>query len=204
MLFFFADIDEEMLWELGNPQDATRVLFAPTPGPERAEPQDLPEVGHEFQSSVGYFSSGIRTFPAAPLQAFVIDTFEGSGFAWAERVEADRRTIASIEQATGTPVPEFDASTPGRQIEQPAAIYKFGKELNYHICRHQMLCASDVQNAAREAREAGYILLLQIDSDWGVHKAFQFCDMGMVQFWIRPEDLQTGRFDRAWATTEGG
>ncbi|MGW8206318.1 MAG: DUF1963 domain-containing protein [Hyphomicrobiaceae bacterium] len=31
-----------------------------------------------------------------------------------------------------------------------------------------------------------------------------FCDMGIAQFWIRPEDLAAGRFEYAWGTTEGG
>lgn len=31
-----------------------------------------------------------------------------------------------------------------------------------------------------------------------------FCDVGVAQFWIRPEDLAAKRFEKAWATTEGG
>ncbi len=50
----------------------------------------------------------------------------------------------------------------------------------------------------------GLILLLQIDTDMAVDKEFRFCDMGVAQFWITPADLTAGRFNKAWATTEGG
>lgn len=62
---------------------------------------------------------------------------------------------------------------------------------------------TNIQGTAPEAHSKGLILLFQIDTDWGVHEDFQFCDMGMAQFWISAEDLSLRRFDRAWATTEG-
>ena len=61
----------------------------------------------------------------------------------------------------------------------------------------------DVQGTAEAARENGDILLLQIDSDKAIHRHFVFCDMGVAQFWIKPEDLASKRFHKAWATTEG-
>ncbi len=70
---------------------------------------------------------------------------------------------------------------------------------------HQMLgMGKNIQGAAEGARLDGLILLLQIDSDPSVHKHFMFCDMGAAQFWIKPADLAAARFDKAWATTEGG
>jgi hypothetical protein len=38
----------------------------------------------------------------------------------------------------------------------------------------------------------------------GGYHEFQFCDYGIMQFWIKPEDLAARRFDRCYATTEGG
>ncbi len=61
-----------------------------------------------------------------------------------------------------------------------------------------------IQGTAEEARADGTILLLQIDSDLSVHEHFMFCDMGVAQFWVKPDDLAAGRFDKAWGTTEGG
>jgi uncharacterized protein YwqG len=57
---------------------------------------------------------------------------------------------------------------------------------------------------AGRAHSDGLILLLQIDTDMAVDKEFKFCDMGVAQYWIKPADLAAGRFDNAWATTEGG
>jgi hypothetical protein len=74
-----------------------------------------------------------------------------------------------------------------------------------HCPLDQMLgIGKDVQGTAEGERAAGTILLLQIDSDTLVHKHFMFCDMGVAQFWIEPADLTGERFDRSWATTEGG
>lgn len=46
------------------------------------------------------------------------------------------------------------------------------------------------------------VRLLQLDSDYALE--FMFCDCGIIDFWIAPEDLQAGRWDRAWAATAGG
>jgi uncharacterized protein YwqG len=72
------------------------------------------------------------------------------------------------------------------------------------IRQHLVLgAATNIQGTAPEAHSKGLVLLFQIDTDWGVHEDFQFCDMGMAQFWISAEDLNERRFDKAWATTEG-
>ena len=44
--------------------------------------------------------------------------------------------------------------------------------------------------------------LAQFDSDYAVD--FMFCDVGIIDFWIDPDDLAAGRWDRAWAATAGG
>ncbi len=46
------------------------------------------------------------------------------------------------------------------------------------------------------------IRLLQLDSDYALE--MMFCDVGIVDFWIAPEDLKAGRWERAWAATAGG
>ena len=50
--------------------------------------------------------------------------------------------------------------------------------------------------------ERDKVLLAQFFSDYGVE--FMFCDVGVAEFWINATDLKHGRFDRAWATTDGG
>jgi len=62
----------------------------------------------------------------------------------------------------------------------------------------------NIQGTAESLHADGAILLMQIDSDRAVHDEFMFCDGGAAQFWIKPSDLAQRRFDKAWATTEGG
>jgi uncharacterized protein YwqG len=64
--------------------------------------------------------------------------------------------------------------------------------------------AHSVQNTADGMRERGMVSLFQLDSDYGVHNRFVFCDAGMIQFWIHPDDLAARRFDRGFGTSEGG
>lgn len=46
------------------------------------------------------------------------------------------------------------------------------------------------------------VRLAQFDSDYGL--GMMFCDVGIIDFWIDPDDLAAGRWDRAWAATAGG
>jgi hypothetical protein len=210
MLFFFADIEEEMLWDLddrGGHEAATRVLYAAAAGTPLAAPADLPEISHPFGEDRGEYSAGIRVYPEAALEAFVIESFAGAArfFQGDASRQADLRTALSIERATGQPIP-VHARRDAAVHALPVAYYQANPNTRgLHIVRHQMLgAATNVQGSAEGARGAGFVPLLQLDTDWGLHRSFMFCDMGMAQFWIRPEDLRDRSFDRAWATTEGG
>lgn len=217
LLFFFADMVEEMLWgDNGGPFATTRVLFADRAGAERAPPDDIPEILHGFEEKAGGYETGINVYPQAALEPHAIDSFAGMDaypvqqgtHSWA----AQAAMVASIERAIG-PIPVF--SGPGSQAAIEAAKpreyiqeYHFdGGVVRRELCfpRHQMLgIGKDIQRTAENARADGTILLLQIDTDLSVHDRFQFCDMGVAQFWIEPADLAARRFDRAWGTTEGG
>jgi uncharacterized protein YwqG len=217
LLFFFADMVEEMLWdENGGPFATTRVIFASQAGPERSLPDDTPEILHGFGEHAGGYRTGICAYPDAALEPHVIDTFGGidpfpdSTDTYAAADQA--AMVASIERAIG-PLPVFKdpgswdaikAANPREYIRERR--YKEGglrREL--HCPRHQMLgFGTNIQGTAESARADGTILLLQIDSDRSVHEKFMFCDMGAAQFWIQPADLAEERFDRAWGTTEGG
>lgn len=66
--------------------------------------------------------------------------------------------------------------------------------------RHQMLGAGlDVQNAPAEFGGA-HVLLMQLDTDYGL--GWMFGDCGVLQYWIAPDDLAAGRFDRAFLTLD--
>lgn len=210
IVFFFADIDEEMLWD-DDDNAAVRVLAANAPGAERDAPAELPEIGHEAGKLSGGYAKGKCIFPEVTVQPFVIDTYAGAQlyFQGDGSKNADLATIASIERATGNAVPVFTNRSQMRSEHfPPAAVIEINStppRREIEMARHQMLGAgTDVQGTASAEREAGNILLLQIDSDYGVSEDFMFCDMGMAQFWIRPDDLAAGRFEKSWGTTEGG
>ncbi len=57
------------------------------------------------------------------------------------------------------------------------------------------------QNKTNATRGQGVRLLL-LDSDMGVN--FIYCDMGVIEFYIAPEDLANRDFSRAYALTAGG
>ena len=173
----------------------------------------MPEINHPYDKDRGTYSAGIKVYPDAALEAFVVDTFAGAAryFQGDASYQADLRTVRSIERATGQPTSLYSGNGGrGAFRAAPVGFYQWNpsdpslrRELR--IVRHQMLgAATRLQNVAEQARAEGWVSLLQIDSDRALHESFMFCDMGMAQFWIRPEDLRNNRFDRAWATTEGG
>lgn len=223
LLCFFVDLDEEMQWGdegRGSHFDATRVIHVAQAGPPRELPADLPVILHEWGKQGDYRGDfdRMRAYPEKTLEAFVIDTFMRQPVAYPldwELViwEAERRMLESIACATGVPTPVLTPKDTERDdIASTAYWFDCSEMLNgkpgrpeTRIIGHQMLgVARDVQGTAAKARAKGHILLLQIDTDTRVHENFVFCDWGMVQFWIAPEDLAACRFDKAWATTEGG
>jgi uncharacterized protein YwqG len=215
VLFFFADMVEEMLWnENGGPFATTRVIFANRVGPQRAAPEDIPQILHGFGQRAGGYRTGISVFPEAALEPHVIDTFAGiDPRADARDTYSTAAQVASIERAIG-PLPVFTAGPGSWEAIKAANPREYIEDSRFqngvvrrelHCPLHQMLgIGKDIQGTAEGEHAAGTILLLQIDSDTLVHKHFMFCDLGVAQFWIEPADLAGERFDRAWATTEGG
>jgi hypothetical protein len=71
VLYFFARIDEEMIWGEGNPQDDCRVLFAPLGTRELQPPVDLPEVQFGLSGPVVDFKlpgdRPIQLYPRWPV-----------------------------------------------------------------------------------------------------------------------------------------
>jgi Domain of unknown function (DUF1963) len=212
LLFFFADMVEEMLWDdNGGPYATTRVVFAQRAGSERSPPEDTPEILHAFGQRAGGHKTGIVEYPHMALKPHVIDTFGGidtlpdSPDTYAEAALA--AMVASIEKEIG-PLPVFEGPNSWDAIET-AKPREYIREMHgrreLNLSQHQVLgFATNIQGMAAELQAAGTILLLQIDCDPMLHEEFMFCDMGAAQFWIEPADLAKGRFDKAWGTTEGG
>lgn len=212
LLLFFADIEEEMLWGFtgrGTHHDNTRVLHVASSNEEAQPPADLPEVNHAIGELKGYYPSGFSVFPRAFIKPYRIDSYPGQNIYFQNDQEklTDDLVIASIEAATGESVPRVQSfSVPNLPaVISEAAMLNGSVRRKISIVRHQMLGgAHAVQNTASEMAGKGYVSLFQLDSDYGVSDKFIFCDCGMVQFWIKPEDLAAQRFDKAFATTEGG
>ena len=214
VLYFFADMIEEMRWgEGGSRQSSTRVVHAEQAGPERSPPEDLPDILHAYGEKAGGYNTGVSVYPQVFLNAHVIETFSGlyppPFVPDASGQSARAAMIASIERAIGMSLPvlsltNFDETKPHEHLQEyrrPDGGMRY--ELNCPM--HQMLgFGTNLQGTAEVAHADGDILLLQIDTDLAVHEHFMFCDMGIAQFWIRPDDLAAKRFEKAWATTEGG
>jgi hypothetical protein len=139
-----------------------------------------------------------------------VDPYPNQSDAYAAAAQA--AMVASIEQATGATLPVLngagstEAATSAQALEfVRVQQFRDGTVRRALECpRHQMLgVGKNLQGTAEEHYADGLVLLLQIDSDKAVDSEFVFCDMGAAQFWIKPDDLAAGRFDRAWGTTEG-
>jgi hypothetical protein len=68
------------------------------------------------------------------------------------------------------------------------------------VVEHQMLgWGAEVQDVV--SRRKDDVLLLQLDSDYGIR--WMWGDLGVIQFWITPDDLANHRFDRVVTTFAG-
>lgn len=68
------------------------------------------------------------------------------------------------------------------------------------LVTHQMFgWGSEIQDVV--FRRQDDVLLLQLDTDYGIR--WMLGDCGVIQFWINPDDLANGRFDRVVTTFAG-
>jgi hypothetical protein len=143
LLFFFADMVEEMLWgENGGPFATTQVIFAKEAGPERAPPDDTPEILHAFGERAGGFETGIIEYPPMALEPHVIDTFD-------EAADPDATALVASIQKTIGPLPVFTG--PGSWNAIAAAkpreyIHELNGRRELNLSLHQMLgVATNIQ-----------------------------------------------------------
>jgi hypothetical protein len=93
---------------------------------------------------------------------------------------------------------QYLAAVPAAAAQIPRAYFLQTED---HRALHQMLGNAGATQTARRF-ERDEILLLQLESDYGVD--FMFCDCGEAAFWIPKDDLAARRFERVFATTAGG
>ncbi len=88
------------------------------------------------------------------------------------------------------------------RVALPQALFDFfDAELrpNPALSQHMMLGHPQFRT---NSTQAPGLRLLALDSDSGLD--FMFCDLGMVEFWIKPEDLAHRDFSQVVAVTAGG
>ncbi|MFY0615664.1 MAG: DUF1963 domain-containing protein [Hyphomicrobiaceae bacterium] len=233
-LFFFANIaiesagydwfgDHWMETEEDDGSD-TRVIYSRSAGPERQSPKRLPPLASEEYNDYpadDAIWSGV--FPAHPMAAKRFRAGEEDiappPYQQTDPLELEllKRDWIASRFEIDVPVTSVDWQDWARY---PVAMQEFRREIEgvervtkreLHWVRHQMFGLSPTiqyeRGSTRHATDRNgepAIPLMTFDTDWGVHKEFQFCDYGLLQFWIKPNDLAARRFDRCYATTEGG
>jgi Domain of unknown function (DUF1963) len=84
----------------------------------------------------------------------------------------------------------------------PASVYAAHAISLLPSPRHsQHLMLGPAQTITNSTARGG-VRLLCLDSDYG--PGMMFCDCGVIEYWIAPEDLAAQRFDRVRAETAGG
>lgn len=187
-LGFFADVEEELIWDddpggRGGVHDPVRVLFHDAPGEIAAAPDDLPELGHAFGERAGGRAKGELAFPPTRLATRVVDSYPGVQLPSPHTPEMQRWNAAVYARiaASGVGQPGSPARLRLNQM--------LGAPLNYNL-------------DADALAQAGHVLLLQLESDASVDPA-AYLGCGMIQFWLKREDLAARRFERSFATWRG-
>jgi uncharacterized protein YwqG len=195
MLFFFAFVGDELVWDepmLGERHAPTVVLFWPDEDVslERMPPADMVQLYDEFAGD--YY---------APSE------WEGDWRFGGEpgKTAFPRFRMDLVEAISFLPPPELPYLYKSclEMLDQRLVEYlrtNGGVAWDHdEIPRHQILGAPWLlQSAALD--HADKVLLLQIFSDRALEVIWG--DVGIVQYWITKPDLQSGRFERAFATME--
>ena len=232
-LFFFANLaidaeDDPYLnyhWmEDGEDYGSdTRVIYSRTAGPQRPPPKQLHSLGTGNSDDYAQDDPIWRgVFPAHSIAAKRVLTGGQcpvpDAYLQGQKSEMILRQRDWVSQQFDVEIPSTSLEwqewsrfpvalqvAPGRSNDAPPVAH------DLHLVSHQMFgAAPTVQSEHGSTREAQSlsgdqgIPLMTFDTDWGVHREFMFCDYGILQFWIKPRDLANRRFDRCYATTEGG
>jgi len=184
MLFFFCLLADRPLRPaqladlratrgLDGARNATRVLYADTPGPDRPVPDDL--------LPSGFIETGY-TLPVVPLQAFLIATSSD-----------EPATFDAIVSATGDPAPVITAEDPQDHLS-----YFIVKSEEVSTPVWSMLAMfKDKRYSGGDERDGideTPVLLMSF-----ADRNFLQDVPGVIEYWILPSDLRSRRFDKSWA-----
>lgn len=141
--------------------------------------------------------------PTGPVPQEVADQFWTwlAGFPWLARfVMSDAMTL-SVEASLAAS-PEAAARVPAEAARKVRSRHALAvrTETGLHVNIPDRMLAPPVDVQGHQAERAqSHILLLEISSNEGLGHHF---GEGVCQFWITPEDLQAGRFDRVELTAD--
>ncbi len=183
LLLFFVDIEEEMDVSYEDDEDPPpyRVIYVPegATASERALPEDLPPFDHFADSTESDFSTDRQaaSWPIVPeiVPAWDLQDSFPPPAVWEVLRERERNAWAPYLE---------DAS---------ARRYKLKGG------HHAML--GPTQHITNATSDTG-VRLLCLDSD--AEAKFAFCDAGVIEFWITPEDLAARNFSKVRAHAAGG
>ena len=179
-----------MLWEEDDrPDDHTRVLYAPGDARSLAPakvPRDLPQIGHEGFDRAGGYAEGKTLYDQLAVKIVEVPVIDG--FAVIETTSPGTLRKMVFERQDDV------ARAAAREAGVPVDNAGSGRVPAHMIGGPKWETPNPTSGEGAK--------LLQLDSDR--RNGFMFCDAGIVDFWIDPQDLADRRFDRAWGATAGG
>jgi hypothetical protein len=120
----------------------------------------------------------------------------------AETFRKETQGIQSAVSGSLLDLARASATDPALEACLPASVYAGHATSLLPSPRHsQHLMLGPAQTKTNPTEGSG-IRLLCLDSDHG--PGMMFCDGGVIEYWIAPEDLAALRFDRVRAETAGG
>jgi hypothetical protein len=233
LLFFFADMGGDFAGgDTTGAAPGIRVLYAAAAGPEHAMPDGLPMIGHAAGQLTGEYASDAATFEPMPLQPYAVDTFhlptdfyiyEPEDFG--VDFDADDGGVQATAQAlaawTGgnakTFVPLLECIDMAEFWDHLLAVQteplrdeagkERGRSLERIIDQRRLAPGFDMLGAdggsfddSYKAEQNGHVLLLRF---CGFALRPIYFEDGSFEFYIKPDDLAAGHFDRAWAMANG-
>lgn len=184
----FPGLDQEALEKLGPAlRDIAEVADAWV---REAETHDeaLP-VSQEDRMRFMQWSESLDGSLAFARACTRLRNYESQSIALSAARRGSRNLISTVSNWQELLPPEYTAIT---RYEADNAIF----------ARHQMLGHGKDLQGQIEEMELEYILLMQLDTDYGLNWIWGDC--GVVQFWIKPDDLKRRNFKAVKVTPVSG
>jgi hypothetical protein len=211
----------------GDTGAETRVIYARVAGPERAPPKGLPPLVASYETKL--YPRLLKEYPADdPIWRGVFPSHPlaakrlGSG----DDYPVPPRYPQKEALQWALVARDWHAKRLGVDIPVTSLDWKDWARYPVALKEHRQIIDGREQVTVREVHSVQHLLfrplptvrdefewfgsklqktdltelpLMIFDTDWGVHKLFQFGDMSYLQFWIKRRDLDARRFDRCFA-----